>query len=211
MSKIQEVRNAIEDGGLKQIEGLVIEALDSGAAPQEILDAMIASMGVVGDQFQRGEIFVPEMLLAAMVMQKGVAILQPKLAEAGGAKSLGTCVIGTVVGDLHDVGKNLVALMIEGAGFKVVDIGVDAPPEKFVEAVEANADCNLVAISALLTTTMEAMKETVEALIAAGVQSKAKILVGGAPITQAFADLINADAYAPDAGSAGSRAKELVS
>lgn len=210
MSKLQEVARILEAGQAKLIEGAVQSALDDGIKPQEILDTMIATMGIVGDKFQRNEIFVPEMLVAAMAMKKGVAILQPSLADTGGAASLGTCVIGTVIGDLHDVGKNLVALMIESAGFKVVDLGVDVPPEKFVEAVKAHPDCNVVAISALLTTTMEAMKITVEALIAAGVQPKTKILVGGAPITQDFCDLIKADGYAPDAGSAGAKAKELV-
>ena len=210
MSKLQEVATALELGKQKEIEAIVQAALDEGLAPQDILNTMISSMGTVGDKFQRNEIFVPEMLVAALTMKKGVAILQPLLAAGGGTVSLGTCVIGTVIGDLHDVGKNLVALMIESAGFKVVDIGVDVPPEKFVEAVQAYDDCNLVAVSALLTTTMEAMKITVEALVKAGVQPKTKILVGGAPITQEFSDSIGADGYAPDAGSAATKAKELI-
>jgi len=210
MSKLQEVATALELGKQKEIEALVQAALDEGLAPQDVLNTMISSMGNIGDKFQRNEVFVPEMLVAALTMKKGVAILQPMLAATGGAASLGTCVIGTVMGDLHDVGKNLVALMIESAGFKVVDIGVDAPPEKFVEAALAHDDCNIVAVSALLTTTMEAMKLTVEALIKAGVQPKAKILVGGAPVTQEFADSIGADGYSPDAGSAATKAKELI-
>lgn len=209
MSKLQEVASAVETGKLKQIAGIVQEALDEGAGAVEILTTMIDTMGVVGDKFQKNEIFVPEMLVAALTMKKGVAVLQPLLA-GGETVSLGTCIIGTVQGDLHDIGKNLVALMIESAGFTVVDLGVDVPAEKFVEAVKDNADCKIVAVSALLTTTMEAMKVTVEALIAAGLKDRVKIMVGGAPITPEFAESIGADAYTPDAGSAATKAKELV-
>jgi len=209
MSKIQEVAAAVEAGKGKLVAGLVQEALDAGAAPAEVLDAMIGAMGVIGDKFKANEIFVPEMLVAARAMQKGVAVIKPLLA-GDNSTVVGKAIIGTVSGDLHDIGKNLVCMMIESAGFEITDLGVDVPKEKFIEAVKADPSINLVCLSALLTTTMPAMKETAEALIEAGVKEQAKILVGGAPITQAFADEIGADAYAPDAASAAEMAKELV-
>ena len=210
MSKLQEVSAAVESGKLKKIEGIVQDALDDGDSADDILAAMIDTMGVVGDKFQRNEIFVPEMLVAALTMKKGVGILRPILAGDSVGK-YGKFIIGTVAGDLHDIGKNLVALMVESAGFEVIDLGVDVPPEKFVEAIKANPDCHVVGVSALLTTTMEAMKITVQAIIDAGLQSQVKIMVGGAPITPEFAESIGADAYTPDAGSAAQKAKELAS
>jgi len=211
MSKIQEISTAIVSGKVKLIEGLVQEALDSGEKPIEILDeGMIAAMSDIGAKFQANEVFVPEMLIAAKTMKKGVEVLRPHLAS-GSLGRLGKYIIGTVAGDLHDIGKNLVALMIESAGFEVIDLGVDVPAEKFVEALNANPDCKIVGASALLTTTMEAMKDTVEAIHNGGYKGKVKIMVGGAPITQEFADQIGADAYTPDAGSAASKAVELVS
>jgi methylmalonyl-CoA mutase cobalamin-binding domain/chain len=206
---LQEVKKAVELGKLKKIEGLVQDALDEGASASELLNGMIDTMGVVGDKFQRNEIFVPEMLVAALTMKKGVGVLRPLLAEDA-ATSYGKFIIGTVAGDLHDIGKNLVALMVESAGFEVIDLGVDVPAEKFVEAIKANPDCKVVGVSALLTTTMEAMRTTVQAIIDAGLKSQVKIMVGGAPITQAFADEIGADAYTTDAGSAATKAKELA-
>ena len=211
MSKIAEIAAAVENGKVKLIEDLVKEALDAGDDPNAILnDGMIAAMGVVGAKFQANEIFVPEMLVAAKTMKKGVELLRPSLASDA-IGNLGKYVIGTVAGDLHDIGKNLVALMIESAGFEVIDLGVDVPAEKFVEAVKANPDCVLVGCSALLTTTMDALRATVKALIDAGCQNQVKIMVGGAPITQAFADEVGADAYTPDAGAAAVKAVELVS
>ena len=206
---LQEVAKAVETGKLKKIEGIVQEALDGGASATEILDTMIETMGVVGEKFQRNEIFVPEMLVAALTMKKGVSVIQPLLASDAGAK-YGKFIIGTVAGDLHDIGKNLVALMVESAGFEVIDLGVDVPAEKFVETIKANPDCKVVGVSALLTTTMEAMKVTVEAIKAAGLDSQVKIMVGGAPITPEFAAEIGADAYTSDAGSAAQKAKELA-
>jgi Predicted cobalamin binding protein len=210
MANLQEVANAVETGKLKKIEGIVQEAIDGGAAAGDILNTMIDTMGVIGEKFQRNEIFVPEMLVAALTMKKGVSVIQPLMAADAGAK-YGKFVIGTVSGDLHDIGKNLVALMVESAGFEVIDLGVDVPAEKFVETIKANPDCKVVGVSALLTTTMEAMKNTVAAIAEAGLKSQVKILVGGAPITTAFADEIGADAYTPDAGSAATKAKELAS
>ena len=206
---LQDVLKAVEMGRLKKIEGLVQDALDDGVPAGDILNGMIDTMGVVGEKFQRNEIFVPEMLVAALTMKKGVGVLRPLLASDAGT-GLGTYVIGTVAGDLHDIGKNLVALMVESAGFNVVDLGVDVPAEKFVEAIKANPDCHVVGVSALLTTTMEAMRVTVKAIIDAGLKSQVKIMVGGAPITQEFADEIGADAYTPDAGAAATKAKELA-
>jgi len=167
-------------------------------------------MSVVGAKFQANEIFVPEMLVAAKTMKKGVEILRPLLTGDAVGKN-GKYIIGTVQGDLHDIGKNLVALMIESAGFEVVDLGVDVPAETFIEAIKANPDCKVVGASALLTTTMESLKNTVKAIIDAGCKSQVKIMVGGAPITQQFADEIGADAYTPDAGSAAVKAVALVS
>ena len=211
MSKIPEIAAAVEGGKVKLIESLVQEALDAGDGAEDILnDGMIAAMGIVGAKFQSNEIFVPEMLVAAKTMKKGVELLRPHLAgDAVGKK--GKYIIGTVSGDLHDIGKNLVALMIESAGFEVIDLGVDVPADKFVEAVKANPDAKVVGASALLTTTMDSLRGTVKALVDAGCKDQVKIMVGGAPITQDFADEIGADAYATDAGSAAVTAVNLVS
>jgi methanogenic corrinoid protein MtbC1 len=208
MSKLEAVKAAVEAGKTKVVGDLVQEALDAGHKANEILAVMIDAMEVVGDKFSAGEIFVPEMLIAGKAMQKGVEVLKPELAGEG-APALGKCIIGTVAGDLHDIGKNLVALMIESAGFEMIDLGVDVPAEKFVETIRANPDVNIVALSALLTTTMPAMRDTVKAIRESGLTGF-KIIVGGAPITQEFADEIGADAYARDAGAAAVKVKELV-
>ena len=208
MAKIDDVKQNVERGKTKLVAGLVQEALDEGSAPHDILDAMVEAMGIVGDKFSAGQIFVPEMLIAAKTMSKGVDVLKPLMAGAG-ATSLGTCIIGTVQGDLHDIGKNLVAMMVESAGFDLVDLGVDVPAEKFIEAIKSSQNVTLVACSALLSTTMPALKDTVAAIKESGL-SGFKVIVGGAPVTQDFADEIGADGYAPDAGSAGSKAKEMV-
>lgn len=208
MAKIEEVKVNLEAGKTKLIKGLVQEALDEGSKAEDILQAMIDSMGVVGDKFSAGEIFVPEMLIAAKAMSRGVEVLKPHLAS-GASSSLGTCVIGTVAGDLHDIGKNLVSMMIESTGFEIVDLGVDVPDTKFVEAVKENENVKVVVCSALLTTTMAALKKTVETLKESGLEGF-KIMVGGAPVTAEFAASIGADAYTPDAGSAAVKAKELA-
>lgn len=209
MSKLKEIAKLVEKGKAKNIEVAVQEGLDEGRTALQILDAMIEAMGVVGDLFKSDQIFVPEMLMAAKTMKKGVSVIQPHLAE-GATTSLGTCVIGTIKGDLHDIGKNLVALMIESAGFKVVDLGVDVPPEKFIEVADAKDDCKIIALSCLLTTTMPALNDTVEKIIAAGLKDKIKIMVGGAPINVQYAEKIGADGAAPDAASAAELAKKLV-
>jgi methanogenic corrinoid protein MtbC1 len=208
MSKIQEVKAMVEMGKAKLVPGLVQEALAEGNAAGDILQGMIVSMGVVGDKFSKGEVFVPEMLMAAKAMSKGVEVLKPLLTGES-SSSLGTCVIGTVQGDLHDIGKNLVAMMLESAGFNVIDLGVDVSAAKFVEAIKQNPNVNIVACSGLLTTTMPSMKETVQTLKASGLTGF-KVIVGGAPVTQEMADEIGADGFAPDAGSAAVKAKELV-
>ena len=209
MSKLQEIADVVINGKAKLIGGLVQEALDVGNDPSAILNSMIDAMGVVGERFKNNEIFVPEMLVAARAMKKGVEVLKPHLAS-GSAGAAGKMIIGTVAGDLHDIGKNLVAMMIESAGFEVIDLGVDVAADKFIEAVRANPDVKIVGCSALLTTTMPALRDTVAALNAADFRSKIKVMVGGAPITQEFADEIGADAYTPDAASAAQKAKELA-
>ena len=209
MSKLQEIADVVINGKAKLIGGLVQEALDEGNDPSAILNSMIDAMGVVGERFKNNEIFVPEMLVAARAMKKGVEVLKPHLAS-GSAGAAGKVIIGTVAGDLHDIGKNLVAMMIESAGFEVIDLGVDVSIQKFIDAVNANPDVKIVGCSALLTTTMPALKDTVAALNEAPFRKNIKVMVGGAPITQEFADEIGADAYTPDAASAAQKAKELT-
>ena len=210
MATLQDVQDIVLAGKTKLAPGVVQEALDSGLDPKAILNAMIDAMSIVGDRFTRNEAFVPEMLVTAKAMKKGVAVLKPYLSE-GVTGARGKLVIGTVQGDLHDIGKNLVAMMIESAGFEVVDLGVDVSAEMFVEAVRDNPETTLVALSSLLTTTMPAMEEIVAELNRQDFRPKIKIMVGGAPITQEFADRIGADAYTEDAGSAAVMAKKLVS
>ena len=209
MSMIEEVKAKVEAGKAKLVPGLVQEALDGGSAAADILQAMVDSMSVVGERFSAGVIFVPEMLMSAKAMSKGVEVLKPLMA-GDSASSLGTCIMGTVAGDLHDIGKNLVVMMIESAGFNVIDLGVDVSAAKFVEAIKENENVTLVACSGLLTTTMPALKEAVETIKASGLTGF-KVIVGGAPVTPEYAAEIGADGYAPDAGGAAVKAKELVS
>ncbi|SDX63428.1 corrinoid protein [Eubacterium barkeri] len=210
MSKIQEIAEAVSGGKSKVVVQLVQEAVAEGCDPNEILNVgMIDAMGIVGEKFQKNEIFVPEMLVAARAMKKGVDVLKPHLAgDSVGAA--GKLILGTVAGDLHDIGKNLVGMMLESSGFEVIDLGVDVPSEKFIETVKANPDVKVVALSALLTTTMPSLKSTVEVLNEMDSRGDFKVLVGGAPITQEFADEIGADGYADDAASAATKAKELT-
>lgn len=209
MSKLAEVKELTEKGKQKLIADAVQGALDEGNGAIQILDTMIEAMAIVGEKFKKSEIFVPEMLMAAHTMKKGVEVIQPLLVGEA-STSLGTCVIGTVTGDLHDIGKNLVALMIESAGFTVVDLGVDVSTDKFIEAINSNADCKVAALSCLLTTTMPALTDSVKGLIDAGLKDKVKIIVGGAPITQEYANEIGADGYAEDAASAAELAKSII-
>jgi 5-methyltetrahydrofolate--homocysteine methyltransferase len=199
--------NVIEGAGPK-VEAGVKEALAEGISAEVILkDALIAAMDEVGAQYEEGDIFVPEMLIAARAMQTGLAILKPHLI-GGKAESVGKVAIGTVKGDLHDIGKNLVAMMLEGAGFEIIDLGVDVAPQAFVKAVEEGAQ--VIGMSALLTTTMSNMGVTIEALKAAGLRDKVKVMIGGAPVTQEFSNQIGADGFASDASSATRMARQLV-
>ncbi len=209
MSKIDEIAQAVEAGKAKIVPGLVQEALDEGIEPMVILNqGMIDAMGIVGEKFKNNGIFVPEMLVAARAMKKGVEVVKPHLAGDDSA-TVGKMVMGTVAGDLHDIGKNLVIMMIESAGFEVVDLGVDVPVEKFVEAAQ-DPDVKIVGCSALLTTTMPALRDTVEALNKAPNRAQFKVMVGGAPVNQEFADEIGADCYTEDAAAAAEAAKTLV-
>jgi 5-methyltetrahydrofolate--homocysteine methyltransferase len=196
-------------GQTEAVESDVKAALAAGVEAGTILnEALIAAMDEVGRRFEDGDFFVPEMLISARAMQAGLALLKPHLA-ATDIKAAGKVAIGTVKGDLHDIGKNLVAMMLEGAGFEIVDLGVDVAPEAFVEAVQGGA--NLIGMSALLTTTMSNMSATIEALKTAGLRDKVKVMVGGAPVTEDFAKSIGADAFAPDASSATRIARQLSS
>lgn len=208
MPKIEEVKALVEAGKAKLVPALVQEALDEGNSAKNILQAMVDSMRVIGDKFSAGEIFVPEMLMSAKAMSKGVDVLKPLFAGQS-TSSLGTCIIGTVEGDLHDIGKNLVSMMIGSAGFDMVDLGVDVSAAKFVEAIKENKNVSVVACSGLLTTTMPKMMETVQTLKNCGL-SGFKVIVGGAPVSAEFAASIGADAFALDAGSAAVKAVELV-
>lgn len=210
MSKLQELAQNVEMGKAKLVPGLVQECLDEGLAPLEILNTgMIDAMAVVGEKFKNNEIFVPEMLVAAKAMKKGVDVLKPYLKGENNGK-IGKMVMGTVHGDLHDIGKNLVIMMIESTGYEVIDLGIDVPVKTFVDTVEQDPEVTIVGVSALLTTTMPAMQETVEALNASPARSRFKIMVGGAPVTQHFADEIGADVYTEDAASAGQAAKAMA-
>ena len=204
---LDTIKKLVETGKLKKIEEAIQEALDGGVAAGDILGVMTAAMDSVGEKFQKNEIYVPEMLVSAKTMQRGVNALKPALGGEGVGK-YGKFVIGTVAGDLHDIGKNLVAMMVESAGFEVIDLGVDVPTAKFVETLKANPECRMVGLSALLTTTMDAMAATCEAIHA--IDPDIKVMVGGAPITQSFADQIGAQGYSSNAAAAAVLAKELV-
>jgi len=209
MADLKQLASALMKGDAPAVEKMTQEALDAGTDPKQILDdGLIAGMQVVGEQFKNNEIYVPEVLIAARAMQAGMKVLEPILVKAG-IKPVATIAMGTVRGDLHDIGKNLVSMMMRGNGFKVVDLGIDVTPEKFVEAAK-DEDVRLIGMSALLTTTMPSMKATIEELQKAGLLGRVKVLIGGAPITQRYADEIGADGYAPDAASAVDKAKALV-
>ncbi|MBU0496090.1 MAG: corrinoid protein [Chloroflexi bacterium] len=206
---VHQIASELYNGEDETVPELVKEALAQGISPAEILaDGLIAGMDRVGRDFKVGNLFVPEVLIAARAMHAGMNVLRPLLAEAD-VPSAGKYLIGTVKGDLHDIGKNLVKMMLEGAGFETVDLGVDVAPADFVDAVRTHQP-QLLGMSALLTTTMPAMTETIKALEAAGLRDKVKVMIGGAPLTAEFADQIGADAYAPDAASAVEVARGLV-
>jgi len=209
MSVLEQISENLIKGKANDVKALVSQALTEGKKPADILNnGLLAGMSVVGARFKKNEVYVPEVLIAARAMKFGMEVLKPKLAEAG-VQPIGTVVIGTVKGDLHDIGKNLVGMMLEGAGLRVVDVGINVESEKFIEAAKQN-NATLIGVSALLTTTMTNMKGVVDALKASSLAGKAKIMVGGAPVTQAFCNEIGADGYAADAASAADLAKSLL-
>lgn len=205
---LKDIYQSVIDGQAREVEAGIQAALSQGVAPDVILNqSLIAAMDEVGRLFEEGEFFVPEMLIAARAMQGGLRLLKPHLVQSG-AKAAGKVAIGTVKGDLHDIGKNLVAMMVEGAGYEVIDLGVDVTPEKFVEAAKNGAQ--VLGMSALLTTTMVNMQRTLEALQAAGIREAVKVMIGGAPVTQAYATQIGADAFAADASAATRVVRQLL-
>ena len=206
---LREIAENLIQGKAPQTKDLVEKALSQDVPVGDILQGgLIAGMAVIGERFKHNRIYVPEVLIAARAMKAGMEVIKPALAESD-IKPVGTIVLGTVKGDLHDIGKNLVCMMMEGAGFKVVDLGINVEPQKFVEAVRENA-AELLGMSALLTTTMIGMKSTIQAVREAGLYDRVKIMVGGAPLTDAYADEIGAHGYAPDAASSVDKAKELL-
>ena len=208
MTALKEISNAVEHGKMKIIKEQVPKALEEGYSAKDILDALLQGMGIVGDRFTRNEAFVPEVLVSARAMNKGTELIKPYLAQEG-SQPIGKACIGTVQGDLHDIGKNIVKLMLESKNIEVIDLGVDVAPETFVQtAIEQN--CDLICCSALLTTTMPAMGKVVEAAKEAGIRDNVIIMVGGAPVTQDFCDQIGADAYTEDGNAAAVRAAELL-
>jgi 5-methyltetrahydrofolate--homocysteine methyltransferase len=210
MSEIlEQIATVVIEGDLDEIVDLTEDALDDGLTAQEILDSgLMAGMDHVGVEFKAGNMFVPEVLRSARTMQMAMDIIKPLLAESG-VEMVGKVLLGTVKGDLHDIGKNLVGMMCEGAGFEVKDIGKDVAPEAFIEAIK-DFEPDIVGMSALLTTTMRVMEHTIKALEEAGLRDRVKVMIGGAPVTQAFADQIGADGYASNAASAADLAKKFV-
>lgn len=209
MTDLKALHDAVVDGDAKTAKSLTEQAIKAGTGPQDLLGkALIPAMDEVGRRFECNEYFVPELLISARAMKGSMELIRPLLAK-GGIEPVGKVAIGTVKGDLHDIGKNLVAAMLEGGGFEIIDLGVDVSPEKFLGAVQEKG-ANLIALSALLTTTMPAMKDTIAALNSAGVRGKVKVMIGGAPITDAYAKEIGADGYSDNASAAVSLARKLV-
>jgi 5-methyltetrahydrofolate--homocysteine methyltransferase len=205
MAVLDDLKQAIISGNRAKAKELTQAALDEGVeARTVVVDGIAPAMEIVGEKFRANEFFVPELLIAQRAMKECLSVM-----SGAEVDHIGTVVIGTVKGDLHDIGKNLVAAMLEGAGFKVIDLGVDVTPDKFVQSSNENS-ANLIAMSALLTTTMGSMRDTVAALDTAGLHDKVKVIIGGAPVTQSYADEIKADGYAPDAASAVEKAKKLL-
>ena len=205
---LNKMCEALIKGRAPEVKSLMEQAINEGLDPATILnEGLVKGMGEIGERFKKNQVYVPEVLIASRAMKAGMDLLRPKLVSAG-VKPRGVAVIGTVKGDLHDIGKNLVGMMLEGAGFQVVDGGVDVSPEKFLELAKAN-NANIIGVSALLTTTMTNMKLVVEAVEASALKGKCKVIIGGAPVTQAFADEIKAAGYSADAASAADLAKTL--
>ena len=209
MGTLDDLRKCVIEGDMNQTQELVKKALAENVPAEQILkEGLISAMAEVGRLFESSEFFMPEMLIAARAMKSGLTLLRPHLIAAN-VKAVGKVVIGTAQGDVHDIGKNLVGMMLEGAGFEVIDLGVDVPTEKYIQAVREHHP-DFIACSALLTTTMLRMKELITALDEAGLRGQLKVMVGGAPITESYAREIGADLFAPDAASAASRAKQLM-
>ncbi|MFV0502948.1 MAG: corrinoid protein [Lachnospirales bacterium] len=208
MNKFNEVSEILQKGNMPEVVRLCNELVEEGASAKEILDSLLSGMSIIGGKFKNNEVFVPEVLIAARAMNGGLEVIRPLL-EQQGVEPIGKVVIGTVKGDLHDIGKNLVKMMMVGAGFEVIDIGIDVPVEKYIQAIEDN-DTDILCMSALLTTTMPVMKQVIDAINEKGLRDKVKIMVGGAPVTQKFSDEIGADLYTPDAATAASEAKKLI-
>jgi len=208
MADFNAIRDALKAGKAKIVKELVQAAIDEGVAPADILNnSLVVGMGEIGEMFKNNEVYVPEVLIAARAMKAGMDIIKPLLVKDN-VQMRGTVAIGTVKGDLHDIGKNLVGMMLEGAGFTVMDLGIDVGPDKYVQAIKDGAQ--VIGMSALLTTTMPSMKEIIDAIIAEGLREKVKVMIGGAPVTQSYADEIGADGYSADAASAADLAKKLV-
>ena len=208
MSILIEIQEQLQKGKAKLVTAKVEEALAAGIAPQELMQTLLDAMGIIGERFKRDEVFVPDVMIAARAMNRGLAALKPHLLDAG-VEPIGRACIGTVKGDLHDIGKNLVKMMLEARGFEVIDLGVDVAPETFIRtAVEQN--CAIIGCSALLTTTMCAMEDVVRLANEAGIRDRVKIMVGGAPVDQRFCDKIGADAYTRDAATAADVAAALL-
>ena len=208
MSILQEISEQLQKGKANEVKDLVQKARDEGMAGKQILnEGLMTGMGIIGEKFKKNEVYVPEVLIAARAMNTGIEVIKDLLAEDSD-ESKGRVVLGTVKGDLHDIGKNLVKIMMEGKGLEVIDLGIDTPAEKFVEAAKEN-NANIIACSALLTTTMTEMENVVKAAEEAGYRDKVKIMVGGAPVTQSYCESIGADIYAPDAASAADSAIEI--
>ena len=209
MVSLEEIRDDVVQGKAPQVKDLVQKAIDESQDVEEVLNqGLISGMDIVGEKFERNEFYVPEMLIAARAMKQGMQILRPLLTEKG-VETIGTVILGTARGDLHDIGKNLVGMMLEGAGFEVIDLGIDVSPEKFIQTAKEKK-AHLIGVSALLTTTMVSMKDVVKAVQEASLDNKVKVMIGGAPVTQSYADAIGADGYAPDAASAVDEAKKLL-
>jgi 5-methyltetrahydrofolate--homocysteine methyltransferase len=209
MKELQDLAQSVEQGQVQKVSGLTQQLLDSGVSPKIILnDGLIAGMTVVGEKMRSGEMYLPEVLQSASAMHGSLKILKPHLVREG-TQSRGKIMVGTVKGDMHDIGKNLVSIMLQGAGFDIVDLGLNVSPQKFVEAITAHQPA-ILGLSAMLTTTMLNMKTTIEAINAAGLRSTVKVIIGGAPVSQKFADEIGADGYARDAVLAVDKVKQLL-
>jgi 5-methyltetrahydrofolate--homocysteine methyltransferase len=206
---MESIKKGLKEGDAASVRALTKEALTQNVSPVDIMNnGYVAGMDIIGSLFKNNQIFIPEVLVSARAMKAGMEIVRPLLAESN-AKPIGKVIMGTVQGDLHDIGKNIVSMLLEGAGFEVIDLGADVAKEKFLEALEKE-EANIIGMSALLTTTMTQMKEVIKSIESANLREKARVMIGGAPITQAFAEEISADGYAPDAASAVDVARSLL-